>query len=288
MKLKRESIILLVLLLLLCGVGCGGGQKSGEKTREQEKEMPKAFMEIHSGALAIVQQADLLPAVNRLKGQAQTKDSGAGKEGDKGGTKVGDLTYEDTLLGELLKAEGFDTGNEELPSDAEMIWDNIGRTIMGLHSRWNELQPQIMRENIPAEDINTFEGELDSLTLFSNERNYFATMDSANRLTGSLAGLMPPFADKKVLPAYELSFHLRNIVLRAAADDYAKAQESLDYILRRAPALEESLDKKKFRALESSLGDLQRVVQKQNLNLIILNSAVAMKNIAGVEKEGAA
>ena len=93
---------------MFSGAGCGGGKNSGEKSQGENKELPKAFMEIENGVLSIMQQADLVPIVNELKEQSQEKgEGGAGEQGAKKSAKVSDLTYEDTLLGELLKAEGL-------------------------------------------------------------------------------------------------------------------------------------------------------------------------------------
>ena len=146
-------------------------------------------------------------------------------------TQVKELTYEDTLLGELLKAEGFDVEGQTLPQSTDIIWDGINKSITRLYSQWNDLEPLLMEEeSIFQGEITHFEEGLDNLTVFSTEQNYFAAMTAANQLTGNLANFMASFADNKIVPLYKLKFHLRSIVLQAATDNYPKAQESLDYI----------------------------------------------------------
>ena len=284
MNLKTKHLVFCVVLLVFLGMGCGGEKKSGQKP-ETQKTPPEAFADIEKETLNIMQQADLIPIIEENMKKEEKAASGANQQENKAKTQISDLTYEDTLLGELLKTEGLEMENKEIPQDTAVIWDNIANTITNLHTKWNELQPQVMKESVPPEKIDAFERQLDTLTVFSNEQNYFNTMVAANVLTGNLAELMTPFADQKALPVHEFGYHLRNTVLCAAADDYEKAEESLAYITRRAPVLEESLSKEKFRALEFSLEDLQRVLQKQNLELTILNAAVVMENVAGVEKE---
>jgi hypothetical protein len=285
MNLKIKCLILCMVFFIFLGMGCGGGKKSSQKP-ETQKKPPEAFVDIEKGALNIMQQADLVPIIEKnMKEEQKEAEAGANQQESKEKTRISDLTYEDTLLGELLKTEGLEMENKEIPQETAVIWDNIASTITNLHTKWNELQPQVIKESVPQEKIDDFERQLDILTVFSNEQNYFNTMVAANMLTGNLAELVSPFVDQKVLPVYEFGYHLRNTVLYAAADDYKKAEESLDYITRRAPVLEQSLSKEKFQALEFSLEDLQRALQKQNLELTILNAAVVMENVGGAKKD---
>ncbi len=284
MKIRNNVIVLLLLVLMLFSAGCGGEKKS-EENRQEQKEMPRAITEIEKGLLSIMQQADLIPVTNRLSGQAQSKAAnGAGEDKKKeSSTQEKTLTFEETLLGELLQRESEGEGNEngmqEPPESTEAIWDNIKETITELHMRWNELEPLLTEEDIPPAQINYFEEGLDSLTVSGTEQNYFGTMAAANQLSSPLAKFMAPFAEKTISSAYELKFHVRNIVLQAAIDDYTGAQESLDYLKEQTPALANQLDKEEFKALETSLDNLQRVLQKQNLNLVVLNAAVVMENM---------
>ncbi|NLX91624.1 MAG: hypothetical protein GXZ07_08585 [Firmicutes bacterium] len=280
MGLRKDCIILLLLVLMLIMAGCAGERKSEEK--QEQKEVPPAIKEIEGVLLSIMQQADLIPATEKLSGQSQTN-SGSKEGNQEKGKPVKELTYEDTLLGELLKAEGFEVEEQKLPQSTDIIWDGINKSIARLYSQWNDLEPLLKEsESVSQAEIAQFEEGLDNLTVFSSEQNYFATMTAANQLTGNLANLMASFADNKVIPLYKLKFHLRSIVLQAATDDYSGAQESLDYIKGQKPVLTQSLDENELRALELSLEDLQRVLDKQNLELVILNASIVMGNTARV------
>jgi len=284
-RIRNNVIVLLLLVLMLFSTGCGG-EKKPEGNRQGQKEMPRAITEIEKGLLSIMQQADLIPVTNRLSEQAQSKAAnGAGEDKKKeSSTQEKTLTFEETLLGELLQreleGEGNENGKQEPPESTEAIWDNIKKTITELHMRWNELEPLLIEENISPAEINNFEEGLDSLTVSGTEQNYFGTMAAANQLSRPLAKFMASFAEKTISSAYEMKFHVRNIVLQAAIDDYAGAQKSLDYLKEQSPSLANKLDKEEFRALETSLDNLQRVLQKQNLDLVVLNAAVVMENVA--------
>ncbi len=285
-ELKKKCLVFVLLVTMFFLAGCGGEKKS-EGNRQEQKEMPRAIMEIESGLLAIMQQADLLPATKTKAEQSQPDSNGGKKEQENGesSTQVNELTYEETILGELLNAEGVEMEEQQLPESTEIIWDNIKNALTKLYIQWNDLEPLLMEKAIPQAEITSFEEGLDSLTVFTTEQNHFGTMDSANQLTGNLANFMVPFAENIVSTTYELKFHLRNLVLEAATDDYTGAQESLDYIREQQPVLAKSLDKGALTLLETSVDNLQRVLDKQNLELVILNASVVMENIVqSIEK----
>ena len=275
MGLRKKCLLLFLFSLLFFCAGCGGGDNP-EGNRQAQKEMPRAIPEMENGLLIILQQADLIPVTTRLSEQGQPAQS-----------DLELLTFEETLLGELLQREMEAEGGEKQkpPKNTEIVWDTIKEKITELHSLWNELQPLLMEENIPQTEIVNFEEGLDNLTVLGTEQDYIGTMTTANRLAGHLAKFMLPFTETKVSLAYELKYHVRNIVLQAALNDYARAQESLNYLEEQSPALANKLDEEEFNALKASVDDLQRVLLKQNIELVILNSAIVMENmVQAIEK----
>ncbi len=305
MNLRKSSIVTLLLATIIFIAGCGGESNPNEN---EQTEMPAEIAEIESGLVRIMRQADLVPIV--LSEQAQpdngtaeqengeTEDNAAktseeDEENDEEArgeseevvAKLSELTFEETILSEVLEkeTETFDMADEEeLPESTEIIWDDIKEALAELHNHWNELEPLLVEENVSQDIINYFEEGLDNLTVFSTERDYFGTLDSANQLTAHLAAFMVPFSENIVSLAHELKFHIRNIVLQAANNNYARAQESLDHIKEQRADLAKELDEAEFRKLESSLDNLQRVLDKQKRDLIILNAAVAMENMVQV------
>ncbi len=295
-KLRKNSIVIILLALIIIFAGCGGADNPDEN---EQVEMPTEIMEMESGLLRIMQQADLVPVVlaeqrrpyNRTAEQTnedagdEAAEEDSAEEDETVVSQVDELTFEETILREVLEKEGDAadaTAEEELPESTEIIWNNIKETVAELHTHWNELEPLLVTENITQDVIDYFEEGLDNLTVFITERDYFGSMDAANQLTNPLAEFMIPFTENIVSLTHELKFHIRNIVLQAARDDYAGAQESLDYIKEQRPDLSKELDEAEFRELETALDNLQRVLNKQNLDLIILNAAIVMENMAQV------
>ncbi len=299
--MRKNIMVLLLMALMLLSAGCGG---EDNPDGNEQVELPAEITEMESGLLNIMQQADLVPVV--LSEQAQP-DNGADEQTNKEAeaeeeeteeneeepagedeaavAQVNELTFEETILSEVLEKEGDAvdaTDEEELPESTEIIWDNIKETVAELHNHWSELEPLLVEENITQDVINNFEEGLDNLTVYITERDYFGTMDAANQLTNPLSKFMVPFAENIISLTHELKFHIRNIVLQAARENYAGAQESLDYIKEQRPDLSKELDEAEFRELEMSLDNLQRVLDKQNLDLVILNAAVVMENMVQI------
>jgi hypothetical protein len=294
MGVRKSGMILLLLTIVLFLAGCGGEDNPDQN---EQSEMPGEIMEMESGLLRIMQQADLVPAV--LSEQAKSKsgeeeqaneetegnEEEATGESEEAVAQVSELTFKETILRELLEKEAdadVIDEDEELPENTEIIWNDIKKTVTELHSQWGQLEPLLVDENITQEVIGYFEEGLDNLTVFSTERDYFTTMDAANQLTGHLSKFMVPFAENIVALTYDLKFHIRNIVLQAAVNKYTEAQISLDYLIEHKPELAKILDEAEFRGLETSLDNLQRVLDKKTLDLVILKAAVVMENMVQI------
>ena len=280
MELKKTSITLILLMLLLFITGCGEAGNQAEK-QEEQKEMPREISELEKGLLSIMQQADLIPLM-----QLEQAQQAGQQEKEEETLPEGELTFEETILAEILKKEGegvgLDDPEQEMPENTEIIWDNIKETVTELYDHWGVLEPLLVMENITQNVISDFAEGLDSLTVFITEQNHFNTMFLANQITEDLAEFMVPYTENIVSLTYELKFHMRNIVLETAMDNYAGAQQSLDYVKEHRPDLAKALDESEFREFELSLENLQRVLDKQNLDLVILNAAVVMEDLTRV------
>lgn len=285
MKLKKSCIFMIVLFMMFVSIAIGcQREENPEENNSQEKEMPEAIEELESGALEIMSQADMIPVVDRGDREEQQE-----------------ITFDETLLTEVLRKEedagsggGTQGGedeqdNQELPQDTEEIWDNIKKTIAQLHSNWDELEPQLNDENVSRDVITEFEETLDSLTILSTEQDYFATLIAANRLTQYLSQFRAPFSEDSSPTAYGLKYQVRNVVLAAVANDYQDAQESLDILKEQGQELTTDLmeqDADEVAAeYNTSVNNLQRALDKKDLDLIKINAAVVMENVTQMIEE---
>ncbi|MDO9535470.1 MAG: hypothetical protein Q7J85_09090 [Bacillota bacterium] len=292
MLFKKKYLVLTLLFLILnfagCTAvpGCNAGEENSEPAQE-EKEMPNEIKEIETAALEIMQQADLIPLVEVVS-QKSDEDAEAEEEGE---DQEVELTFEKTILGEVLKreleAEDNDEESIQLPGDTEEIWDNIKINATKLHDQWNELEPMVIQENVYTDTINSFEEALDTLTVFVTEQNYFGTLSAANDLTKHLSKIMTPFAENAIPTVNELRYHVRNILLNAAIDNYKEAQESLNYMKEQSLSVTSALEENEERAesLNISLDNLQRALNNQNHGLIKINAAIVMEELIQIMEE---
>ncbi len=278
MKIKPIAVFTLFILLVTIN-GCSG-RENNEENEQPENNMPGEIERIEEIALKIMQQADIIPVVRMT----------VEEPGNENQEKI--VTFEETLLGEVLDKEMNNQNEEETqehPENPEAIWDNIKEEVTKLYQHWDELKLKMARERIFSDTIYSFEETMDSLTISIAEEKQFDTLSAANQLTVYLAKFMAPFAENALPSAYELKHHTRKIVLLSATKHYTEAQKRLDLMEMLMGEILNDLDdleaSEKAEKLEMSLHNLQRVVYKENLDLIKMHSAVFMENITEVIQE---
>ncbi|QZY56508.1 hypothetical protein [Crassaminicella profunda] len=305
--LKTHILLLMILFIIFSAASCSKKpQKPSSKSENQPKPLPKVVEEIEQDALKIMNTADMLPYFQRViveqkkieekekmekmqmeiaKGdnQDQTKQEESSKDAQE---KPKPKTIEESILTELLKKEKVasdENQTEKPPKDIAETWKKINTTIVGIHNKWNVLEPQLTEQNVSLDIISGFEETLDTLTKHGIEQNYFATMTAANNLTSYLPKFMPYF--KKEIPptVYTLKYLTRNIVLQAAIENYAMSQESLNQIKEQSQTIKSDLIEKKAKAtadkFDASLINLEKSIEKKDIHLIKINASIVMKNI---------
>ena len=268
----RKHILLLLILILLLPVACTGEKKKTPQNSGAVKTIPQGIKDMEGSLQEIMRQVDLIPVIDKLA-------SGEGK--------TADLTFEATTFGEVLTRE-VETGGKEKkqkpPQDEAEIWNQIKQKVTALHGQWDKLEPDLMQKKVPAAVISKFEDELDSLTLFSTAQDGQGILRSANQLTGYLYQLMASFVEAPVPLTYEFKYRLRKILINAASGAYEPAREDLAFMKEQKAALTMALEDRKAGTLEAefsaSLDNLQRALDKQNFDLVKVNAAVVMENLA--------
>ncbi|HHT46944.1 MAG TPA: hypothetical protein GX004_06585 [Firmicutes bacterium] len=312
---NKKTILIIILFLVISIAGCGGfpgcgtTEKNSDKNAQENKEMPEEIMDMEVSVLKIMHQADLIPLVELMSrqsgreaggqesGEGGGQGSGGGEQEAGGGGGQGQkqdikLTFEKTILGEVLKREMKAEGsnNEEInkiPGNTEEIWNNIKTTVTGLHDQWNKLEPLVMQENIPSDTVNSLEEALESLTLAITEHNYFDTLSFANELTGYLSKISAPFAQNAIPAVNEQRYHVRNILLSAANNNFEEARGSLNYIMEHSQAVTSSLKEreKKLDSLNMSIDNLRGALDEENLGLINIKAAIVMDELVKIKDE---
>ncbi|MBS4025561.1 MAG: hypothetical protein KGZ96_07795 [Clostridia bacterium] len=275
----KYTITMMVLFFLFLAVGCPK-KENPQAGGEQQKQMPEEIGGIERSAVEIMTQADLIPLIERVSPvQAET------------------ITFEETILTEVLKREqagqaGDDQENEggqNIPKDTEEAWDGIKMTLVELYNQWNTLEPLLAEENVPSEAINEFKEALDNLTLVGTNQDYFGTLTAANQITKYLPQFMEPYANNSTPQATELKYYLRSLMLNAAIDDYSAAWENLNQLKARESSIVNDLEEQDAQdtaeEFKSSLNNLERALDKEDVDLIKINAAIVMNNIMQINED---
>jgi hypothetical protein len=332
MKIKKWGIWAMIFCILITTISCAKKpEKPSPKSENEPKPLPKVVEEIETDALKIMEQVDKIPYFQRViveKEMIEQKkkaeelqmkaaegggaSSGEQKQGgEQGGKQEGGgqeksqssgeeekpkpMTIEEGILTELMKREKSEESekeNQKTPKTLDEIWATVNTTILGLHNKWNVLEPQLIPQGVSLESMNSFETTLDNLTKFGFEKKYFETLSVANNLTAYLPDFRAYY--KKEVPAsiYTLKYQIRNLVLNAAVGDFDTAQESLIKLKEHGQTLKPQLIEKKAKATadkyDASVNNLEKSLTKKDLQLIKINSSIVLKNILLMEEDLAA
>ncbi|QXM06255.1 hypothetical protein [Crassaminicella indica] len=306
-NLKPHILFIMILLITFSAASCSKKpQKPSSKSENQQKPLPKIVEEIEKDALKIMYAADMVPyfqrviieqkkieekeKIEKIQMEIASKDNKDQKKKEDSSSNIKEKpkpkTIEESILTELLKKEKASSDEnqaEKPPKDITETWKKINTIIVGIHNKWNILEPQLTQQNVSLDIITGFEETLDRLTKHGIEQNYFGTMTTANMLTSYLPKFMPYF--KKEIPptVYTLKYLTRNMVLQAAIGNYTDAQKSLNQIKEQGQTIKSELIEKKAKStadkFDASVTNLQKALDKKDIHLIKINTSIVMKNI---------
>ncbi len=320
MNKKNLLIILLTLLcLFMVMTGCNKKtQESEEKkqgTTESEPKTPKAINEIENISLSVMQQIEQIPKVERdmtiqerkaayqkeslqlaQPAQGDQQEEGSSQEGEKeeGPVEVtisNEIPMEKPVLEDVLTLS-MPEGNMQEQED-EMItlpelWAKVEKNIVEINTKWNQLETELMKRNVPLEMIREFEEGIDNLTVYASEKKPLFCLMYANGLTYYLAQFRAYYQDKISPIVLTMKYLTRQVVL----DNYAgNAQQALEDVSK----LEAKQNEVKYKFLEKdkqdelqkfemAVEDLKTAVTKQNKVLVKVKATVLLNNIKEAEK----
>jgi len=306
-SIKKIRIFMIAFFLIILLPACGEKpQKPAPKPEDTLPEMPKVIEEIEKDILKIMTLADKIPYFERViiqKEKIEEKSKIEKIQMAEIGEELGQeseskpktsspqeqpkpMTIEDSILTEILNKEKTspeDKKEDKPPKDIAETWKSINTTTRGLHDKWNVLEPLLIKQTVSPEILTEFEDNMDKLTNLAISKNYFGAITTANKLTSFLPKFMA-FYKKDIPPTiFVLKYHLRDVVLNAAVENYPQAQESLNQIKEQSQNIKTDLIEKKAKStaekFDASLANLQKSLEKKDINLIKINAAITMKNI---------
>ena len=169
-----------------------------------------------------------------------------------------------------------------------MTWQKESMSLMNIHRKWNELEPDAMEAGLPSSSRDAFEQALDRLTLSINEQklqdSFMAAIDLYQRYT---SGLSQVYTLSTPPEFYQVQYQTMAAIAAARNQDWTVASDSIagvDEPWGLFKAQVKQADKKLLRRSEFSLQDLQQAVNSQDLNLVTIKGEIVMNNLKALEK----
>lgn len=311
-KWRNATLYFLILCLLLTMTACQ--QKKGESVKKQPKDPFKVLEtpleELEAGLLAVMGKTDLVPyyekqiAAKKKKEEEQKQTtpptSGTGQAPAtppaKEEFKPEPVTIKDILLAEIIKneqtkQEGGVAKEEKKPIPDAMvsIWDDINTKISTLHEMWNDLEPKLSEANVSKTALTDFDNALNQLTIAGTNNQHMETLIQANAATGQFGEFMKASKEKAQPPLFFIKYYTREIILTAANNNYAKANEHFQALRSQVDTLGIELAEKNVKdqiaMLKAAVDDLESVLRVQDLDLLKVKASIIVKDITSLKEK---
>ena len=317
-KKRLVFLVVLIIILNLSFIGCGQKSKSSPSQKPQSEtsgEKPKAPKSAET----------ILKDINTLIGEldkrnktakapwmaAKSSDKqAAGAEGDSNhssgnhagqGTDQGDDTSQgssgqggsESSASGMNKSSGapaMTSGKGQSSAEQDqMQWQKIGMSLMDIHEKWNELEPESIAAGLPASSRNGFESALQRLTQSVSEQNTDASITAAIDLFDQYtSGLSQIFTLSTPPQLYQVQYRTMAALSAADREDWPAASDEISAALEPWGLLKaqaKKVDNKLLVRCEFSLQDLKTAISKMDPTMVMIKGDIAQANLKNLEKK---
>lgn len=223
-------------------------------------------------------------------GQNGTSDSGTSKaqgtgsgQGSQGGSSGGSST--------TGKSSGSTTGGAQGMSPAaqsEMQWQKISMSLMDIHRKWNELEPDVIEAGLPASSLEAFENALGRLTQSvakqKTDESLNAAIDLYDKYTG---GISQVFTLSTPPELYQVEYRTMAALAAANRKDWSAASDAISAAMEPWGLLKaqtKKADKKLLGRCDFSMQDLKNAITTEDLDMVMIKGDIAQANLKQLEK----
>lgn len=170
-----------------------------------------------------------------------------------------------------------------------MQWQKISMSLMDIHRKWNELEPEAIEAGLPTSSLDEFETALQQLTqsvsLQNTEESLSAAIDLFDRYTN---GISQVFTLSTPPQLYQVQY--RTMAALAAADrgDWTAASDEISAALEPWGLLKaqaKNADKKLLGRCDFSMQDLKTAINEKDSNMVMIKGTIAQANLKQLEKK---
>jgi len=215
-------------------------------------------------------------------GSGSNKGQGSGSGQGMGGSSGGSASN---------NAGSTGTGGSQPPSPAEqrrMQWQKIGMSLMDIHKKWNELEPDVIAAGLPTSSLEGFEEALGKLTQSvsaqKTDESLKAAIDLYDQYT---AGISQVFTLSTPPELYQVQYRTMAALAAANQQDWTAASDSISAALEPWGLLKaqaKKADQKLLGRCDYSLQDLKTAITAKDYNMVMIKGDIARGNLKQLEK----
>ncbi|MGE5391856.1 MAG: hypothetical protein ACM3PE_12430 [Deltaproteobacteria bacterium] len=325
MPVKRNLVFLVVLIMLfnLSFSGCGQKSKSSPSQKPQsdasgqKPKAPKSAETILKDINTLIGELDKKNKSAKapwMTAQTSGQQTGAGGGGNQssnsgqGGGQGGGSTQGGTK-GQSGSSQGGSgssssgnssgtnangqgtAGGKTLSREEQnnMQWQKISMSLMDIHRKWNELEPDVIDAGLPASSLEGFENALQSLTQSVSAQNTDESLTAAIDLYEQYtSGISQVFTLSTPPQLYQVEYRTMASLAAANREDWTAASDEISAALEPwglLKAQSKNADKKLLGRCDFSLQDLKTAIDEKDLNMVMIKGDIAQANLKQLEKK---
>jgi len=319
-KKRLIFLVVLIIILNLSLIGCGQKSKSSPSQKPQSEasgekpKAPKSAETILKDINSLIGELDKRNKTAKAPWMAakSSDQPAAGAEGNSNHSS-GNHTGQGTAQGDAAQGSSEQGGSEGSASGSssgmknsgapamtsgkgqssaeqdQMQWQKIGMSLMDIHEKWNELEPEAIAAGLPASSRNGFENALQRLTQSVSEQNTDASITAAIDLFDQYtSGLSQIFTLSTPPQLYQVQYRTMAALSAADREDWTAASDEISAALEPWGLLKaqaKKVDNKLLVRCEFSLQDLKTAISKMDPTMVMIKGDIAQANLKNLEKK---
>lgn len=312
MSAKRNLAWLLIVILLLtfgasgCGKKSSPSQKPQSNTSGQKPKAPKSAETILKDINTLIGELDQKnkkarapwmapetpaadPGTQARQGMQETGGNAGQSNSSQGKDQNGGSEPDDSAGGgQMAGKSGGGSQNMSPAAQNEMQWQKISMSLMDIHRKWNELEPDATEAGLPASSLQAFEETLTRLTESvagqKTDESLTAAIDLYDKYT---VGISQVYTLSTPPELYQVEYRTMAAMAAAHQKDWTSAGDAISAAMEPwglLKAQNKKADKKLLERCDFSLQDLKNAITSEDLNMVMIKGDIAQANLKQLEK----
>lgn|GEM_PF-1586077 len=320
---KRNLIFLVVLTMLfnLSVIGCGKksspSQKPQSTSSSQKPKAPKSAEAILKDINSLIGELDKQNkstnapwmaqqtsssqstasgggasqgSSSSAQGSALNRGSGSGGGKSPGGSAQGTGGVSGNSSGGSSGGPSGGGGSQTISPEQQkqQQWQKISMSLVDIHRKWNELEPDVIEAGLPASSLQGFEDALGRLTQSVSAQNTEDSLTAAIDLYDKYtAGIAQIFTLSTPPELYQVQYRTMAALAAANQQEWNAANDSMAVAMEPWGLLKaqaKNADQKLLGRCDYSLQDLKTAITSEDLDMVLIKGDIAQSNLKQLEK----